>query len=205
MRIQRNARDVLNIRDSFSQFAYATHMGREKRTWANAQQREWIEKKRRYRRGKAVQAARLYATAFLVMIGTFCLVFFWPASNETGAAAIPPASQFSCQVSRITDGDTLRCADGTRVRLHAVAARESDGSCRRGHPCPSASASDATAKLSELANGLTLQCEQTGISHNRVVAICRNEANVEINCAMIESGTAVIWPRYNKERAICGR
>ncbi|MBB4642644.1 thermonuclease family protein [Rhizorhapis suberifaciens] len=180
-------------------------MGREKRSWANAHYREWREKKRRSRRGKRMGEVRLYATAFLLMVGTFCLVFFWPAGKGASVAAIPSANQFSCKVSRITDGDTLRCADGTRVRLHAVAARESDGSCKPGHPCPTASASEATATLSALASGQTLQCEQTGTSYNRVVAICRDEANIEINCAMIESGTALVWPRYNQERAICRR
>jgi endonuclease YncB( thermonuclease family) len=58
--------------------------------------------------------------------------------------------------------------------------------------------------LSQLADGQTLACEQTGTSYSRVVAICRNEANIEINCAMVESGTALIWPKYNAQRALCG-
>jgi endonuclease YncB( thermonuclease family) len=51
--------------------------------------------------------------------------------------------------------------------------------------------------------GQTLQCSQTGTSYDRVTAICRNEAKVEINCAMVRSGTAVIWPRFNAEQPIC--
>lgn len=174
-------------------------MGRDRRrTWASQRHRE-------YREQRPAASVRLYVAAFLVMVGTFCLVFFWPSSPFWGQSSAPLAvrGDFSCQVSSITDGDTLRCADGTRVRLHAVAARESDETCRSGHPCPSASAAAATAKLAELADGQTLRCDRTGSSYERAVAICWNEADVEINCAMVESGTALVWPRYNAERAIC--
>ena len=114
-----------------------------------------------------------------------------------------PADRFLCDVSSITDGDTLRCSDGTRVRLHAVAARESDETCKPGHPCPSASAASATATLAQLASGQTLQCEQTGTSYNRVTAVCWNQQNTEINCAMVNSGTTVVWPKFNNQRPIC--
>jgi endonuclease YncB( thermonuclease family) len=146
---------------------------------------------------------QIYSFAALLAVATFCVVFFWPTSQPSEAAALSSAGRFTCNVSSITDGDTLRCADGTRIRLHAVAARESDETCKVGHPCPSASAASATAKLTEFASGQTLQCEQTGTSYNRVTAVCWNEANTEINCAMIQSGTAVIWPKFNDQRAIC--
>lgn len=128
---------------------------------------------------------------------------FWPgASISLADRAVPPGT-FACRVSSITDGDTFRCSDGTRVRLHAVAARENDETCSPGHPCSSASAAAATAKLTELALGQTLQCEQTGMSYDRITAICKNEDSVEINCAMVASGTTVIWPRYDQQRHIC--
>lgn len=183
---------------------------RPHRTWANGHHRERQQKKQLYKRKRQFATAKIYALAALLFAGTFFAVFFWPDIKErlaviTPSPLAPPqlASSFECRVSSITDGDTLRCSDGTRVRLHAVAARESDETCRPGHPCPSASGAAATAMLVTLASGQTLQCEQTGTTYNRVAAICRNEANTEINCAMIKSGTAVIWPRYNAEHSIC--
>lgn len=137
-----------------------------------------------------------------MVLAALLLVWWWPAVRPLQASA-QDNGQFACEVSSITDGDTLRCADGTRVRLHAVAARERDESCSSGHPCPSASGAAATAVLRQLAAGQGLQCVRTGVSYNRVTAICRNEVGVEINCAMVQSGTAVIWPRYNAERPIC--
>ena len=145
-----------------------------------------------------------YAVIAMLFVAVFCAVFFWPTGSASMAEPLVSSSGFQCQVSSITDGDTLRCADGTRVRLHAVAAREKDETCSPGHPCPAASGASATAKLAELASGQTLRCEQTGTSYNRVTAICRNEANVEINCAMVQSGTTVIWPKFNDQRRICG-
>lgn len=71
--------------------------------------------------------------------------------------------------------------------------------------CATASGAAATATLRELAGGQGLQCRRTGTSYNRVTAICSNEAGVEINCAMVKSGTAVIWPRYNSQMPICQR
>lgn len=122
---------------------------------------------------------------------------------ETGSAAAVIADQFACDVAYVNDGDTLRCEDRTRIRLHAVAAREADETCSPGHPCPTASAASATAELRRLAANRTITCERIGQSYNRITAICWTPANVEINCAMIRSGTTVMWDRFNQERAIC--
>lgn len=214
------------------------------------QQRRLYDKRARsngWQRPKERQfpAWAVYAAAAVLMVGTFCAVFFWPSDQPPKTASIPlsappapapsyvattnpkmgivgsrseaaartevaypsvkdPASdRFLCDVSSITDGDTLRCVDGTRIRLHAVAARESDETCKPGHPCPSASAASATAMLSQLASGQTLQCEQTGTSYGRVTAVCWNQRNTEINCAMVNSGTTVVWPKFNVQRPIC--
>ncbi|MDQ3458591.1 MAG: hypothetical protein M3498_04675, partial [Deinococcota bacterium] len=64
------------------------------------------------------------------------------------AACVPaPASQqqvsrgepFTCTPTRVWDGDgPIWCAEGPRIRLAGIAAREMDGSCSPGHPCPAA-------------------------------------------------------------------
>lgn len=168
-------------------------------------QRNWNSKRWKASRQRASDWA-FYRLGGLLVVAVFVFIVFWPSRNPaTGlAASSTPFSGFQCQVASITDGDTLRCQDGTRIRLHAVAARESDETCSVGHPCPSASAASATAKLRELASEQTLQCEQTGTSYNRVTAICRNQSNVEINCAMVRSGTTLIWPKFNEQQRICG-
>lgn len=109
---------------------------------------------------------------------------------------------FSCTVASIADGDTLRCLERddegrpVRVRLAGIAAREVDGSCSAGHPCPLASAQDATAELVRLAAGETLTCTSTGSTYGRIAAFCVTSAGVDLSCAMVASGTALRWERY---------
>lgn len=142
--------------------------------------------------------------AFGVMLATAAFWMVTGDEEKVAEGAVASKSRFSCSVAYVNDGDTLRCADGTRVRLHAVAARESDESCSSGHPCPAASAASAKAELERLVAGSTISCSQTGRSYNRVTAICWTPAEVEVNCAMIRSGTTVVWERFDRERRICG-
>ena len=155
-----------------------------------------------------------FAVAILAMMAAiFVAVLLWPSDliRLVGGEGSPqavvsldrPDSRFYCQVAYVNDGDTFRCEDGTRVRLHAVAARESDETCSPGHPCPQASAASATAALRALISGQTLSCEKTGASYNRITAICWMPTHQEVNCAMVRSGTTVVWDRFNRQRAIC--
>lgn len=126
-----------------------------------------------------------------------------PAASEAAALTRQPETDFECAVAYVNDGDTLRCKDGTRVRLHAVAAREADETCSPGHPCPAASGASATARLNQLVEGKVLRCEQTGRSFNRVTAVCWTPAHEEVNCAMVRSGTTLVWDSFNRQRPLC--
>lgn len=161
----------------------------------------------RFRRSPKTQSKRSKSTfvgAVVLIAGVaFFATLMWPRSADLVSAEVSgPTYDFVCDVAHVNDGDTLRCQDGMRVRLHAIAARETDGSCSPGHPCPAASASMSRAALTELA-GRRMTCIQTGTSYERVTAICRNASNVEINCAMVERGAALVWDRFNRQRAIC--
>ncbi|WP_396592821.1 thermonuclease family protein [Brevundimonas sp. R86498] len=146
--------------------------------------------------------ALVAAVAFVGMLNA--PVTSGAAAPEAGTPGEAAPARFDCDVAAITDGDTLRCADGTRVRLHALAARERDETCSPGHPCPEASGAAATAALRRLAGGQALSCERTGRSYERITAVCWTRAGEEINCAMLRSGTVVVWDRYNRQRPLCG-
>lgn len=152
---------------------------------------------RRYGRVVALVAAVAFVGTLYVPLTSGAA-----APEETPGGAAP--GRFACDVASITDGDTLRCGDGTRVRLHALAARERDETCSPGHPCPEASGAAATAALRRLAGGQAIRCERTGRSYERITAVCWTPAGVEINCAMLRSGTVVVWDRYNRQRPLCG-
>jgi endonuclease YncB( thermonuclease family) len=147
---------------------------------------------------KAAMLASLGLVGLLTLAGTS-----GSCSDAAGAgAAGPDADIFTCTVASVTDGDTFRCsetdADGRqiRIRLSGVSAREADGSCSPGHPCPAVSAEAAAAQLRHLALGQRLACEANGTSYRRVAAFCRTADGTDLSCAMVESGTAERWDRY---------
>lgn len=118
--------------------------------------------------------------------------------------AMVAASLFTCTVVKVHDGDgPIWCAEGPKVRLTAVAARELDGTCSAGHPCPAASGQQARQALWKLARGQVLRCEKTGTSYGRVTAWCWRRDGVELNCAMVRSGTALRWEKFDRQRRMC--
>lgn len=172
-----------------------------------------VSRFRRWPKGRAKGSkAKFVGTVIVVAGAAFLATLMWPRSTDLvlsrGGGDLVSAQDsgwaydFACDVAYVNDGDTLRCRDGTRVRLHAIAARETDGSCSPGHTCTTASASMSTAALTQLA-GRRITCIQTGTSYQRVTAICRNASGVEINCAMVRSGTTLVWERFHQQQPIC--
>lgn len=140
------------------------------------------------------------ATAMAAM---FAVIFFWP--HNAGAA-----ETFTCTVTKVHDGDgPIWCAETDsegkpiKIRLQAIAARELDETCSPGHPCPDASGAEARQALAKLALGHTLRCEATGTSYSRVTAWCWRGDGVELNCAMVESGTALRWAKFDRAGRLC--
>lgn len=168
-----------------------------------------IRPKRRRRSGRV----RFVVATFAMMGAIFTAVLLLPTSDPFCALEGVATDQlkthqehtdrFPCKVAYVNDGDTFRCADSTRIRLHAVAARESDETCSPGHPCPSATAASATATLRSLVFGRTLSCVKVGTSYSRITAICWTPDDHEVNCAMIRSGTTLVWDRFNRQTPIC--
>lgn len=153
------------------------------------------------RRGSFIaswQFAPGFASALGVMGGSV-----YVASSMLRPTVIPPNS-FTCTVTKVHDGDgPIWCAEGPKVRLHAVAARELDETCSPGHPCPDASGADARRALQKLAGGQRLRCEATGTSYDRITAWCWREDGVELNCAMVKAGQALRWEKFDRDRRMC--
>src|SRR3546814_3019227 len=64
---------------------------------------------------------------------------------------VPAGQTFLCTPTRVWDGDgPVWCAEGPRIRLAGIAARESDGTCRSNQPCPDAPAQAARDALVEI-------------------------------------------------------
>lgn len=122
---------------------------------------------------------------------------------------------FACTPVAVWDGDgPVHCAEGPRIRLSGIAARETDGSCRRGHPCPDVSPEAAKAALVSLVGkpvgtgrhghtlvrGPTMRCTSTGSAGgNRTGAWCISPIGGDLSCAMVRGGWAARWDRYWKD------
>lgn len=129
-------------------------------------------------------------------------------------AVVAAGQSFTCTPVRVWDGDgPIWCAEGPRIRLSGIAAREMDGSCSKGHPCPSASAEQARDALvrylgeptgkSEhghiIVKGPPLKCSSVGAAGGkRTAAWCASPKHGDLSCAMAKSGYAAKWPKYWK-------
>ena len=129
---------------------------------------------------------------------------------------VPAGEAFACTPTRVWDGDgPLWCAEGPRVRLSGIAAREMDGTCSDKQPCPDATAIAARDALVRLvgrkANGTsaqghilvtgpTLQCRSVGgAGGSRTAAWCVSPVHGDLSCAMVATGTTLRWNRYWKD------
>lgn len=134
--------------------------------------------------------------------------------------ALLAGALFACHPVSVWDGDgPVRCAEGARIRLRGIAAREIDGTCRRNQPCPRASgvaARDALVRLLGGARGVSrdghvlvqgpaLTCRSFGADdYRRTVAACALPDGRDLGCALVRARVAVRWRRYGGD-AICER
>jgi endonuclease YncB( thermonuclease family) len=122
--------------------------------------------------------------------------------------SIIAAAAFICTPIAVWDGDgPVWCQEGPKIRIANISARELDGSCRRGHPCPRASGIDARDALVRLLGGptgrwdtghievrsRTMHCSALGDSYGRTVASCTLADGRDLAQAMIATGTVARW------------
>ena len=155
----------------------------------------------------------------LMRLGTLRAMAMLTAMLLLLAPVVAAGSAFICTPTRVWDGDgPLWCAEGPRIRLAGIAAREIDGSCKDGHPCPAESgpaARDALVALVGrpvgrsreghiLVRGTPLRCVSEGSGKGeRTAAWCWTGDGVQINCAMVSGGHALRWAIYDRGRKLC--
>lgn len=127
---------------------------------------------------------------------------------------VPEGQMFRCTPTAVWDGDgPIWCAEGPKVRIAGIAAREMDGSCRPNQPCPSIDAIEARDRLVSLLGGshgvmreghiivhsATMICRSDGSAGgSRTAAWCISPAFGDLSCAVVRAGGALRWPRYWK-------
>ena len=132
----------------------------------------------------------------------------------TALQIVAAGTTFTCTPTRVWDGDgPIWCAEGPRIRLAGIAAREADGTCRPNQPCPRASATAARDRLVELigrpigrsreghvlVRGEPMECTSVGSAGgSRTAAWCVQPDGLDLSCAMVEEGLALRWQRYGR-------
>ena len=135
------------------------------------------------------------------------------------ASIVATGTSFACTPTRVWDGDgPIWCAEGPKIRLAAIAAREIDETCKLGHPCPKASGRAARDHLVTLVgkargrskeghvlvSGKALRCTSRGSGKGeRTAVVCVTTAGINLNCAMIRSGYALRWAEFDRRRDLC--
>jgi hypothetical protein len=137
---------------------------------------------------------------------------FLPTAPIAKSQVFPAGQRFACTPVAVWDGDgPIWCAEGPKVRIAGVAAREMDGSCAPGHPCPRVGALEARDRLVRLLGGprgmrpeghiivraATMTCvSDGGAGGSRTAAWCTSPAFGDLSCAVVRGGGAVRWGRY---------
>lgn len=132
------------------------------------------------------------------------------------ASAIADGKAFTCTPTHVWDADgPIWCAEGPHVRLHGIAAREMDGTCRPGHPCPRMGPIEAriilVTLLRPVRTGITstghvaiseapaLSCVSYGDAKgNRTAARCRTRNGLDLSCSLIKAKAAAEWRRFSR-------
>lgn len=138
--------------------------------------------------------ARLLTMATLALLGVG-IAGSLILSEQTLAYISEDSEQIRCNSPRITDGDTLRCG-GHKIRLAGIDAPEMKGHCRYGRKCTDGDPEKAKQHLKMISRG-AISCEPLGKDYyGRTLALCQNDRNEDLSCAMIEAGQAI--RRYTK-------
>lgn len=128
---------------------------------------------------------------------------------------IPALALFICTPIAVYDGDgPVWCAEGPKIRLAGIAAREMDGTCRDNQPCPTVSAKQSRDYLVSLVGkrtgslatghitvvGPAMRCISTGSAGGgRTGAWCDSPKVGDLSCVMVKAGMALRWERFWKK------
>jgi endonuclease YncB( thermonuclease family) len=143
-------------------------------------------------------------TGFLIRFAIAIIGWNFLPPEDAPAQVVPAGRTFQCTPTAVWDGDgPVWCAEGPKVRIAGVAAREMDGTCRSNQPCPQVGAVDARDRRGTLPEGhivvrsAAMTCLSDGSAGgSRTAAWCRSPAIGDLSCAVVRAGGVVPWARY---------
>lgn len=114
------------------------------------------------------------------------------------AAAVTLGPVQACEAPVASDGDTIRCADGTRIRMSGIDAPEMPGHCRRGRVCaPGDPVRSRDSLRAAIATGpITYRAISVRDPYGRTIALVYN-GSVNLSCHQIASQNAIYVQRWD--------
>jgi endonuclease YncB( thermonuclease family) len=98
------------------------------------------------------------------------------AAPLAAAPIVTAGKAFRCTTVAVWDGDgPIWCAEGPKIRLAGLAAREHDESCNVYQPCPQASGLAARNRLVALLGGSKGKLRTGHIAVHGTTLLCRSE------------------------------
>jgi endonuclease YncB( thermonuclease family) len=118
----------------------------------------------------------------------------------------------TCTPVLIYDADTLTCADGAKLRVAGVNARELKGApCPRDFPCPAMSAVQARQVTVRLLGATVIGSRPTGHlvvrapairywpvdrNRDRIVARVTTASGGDLRCSLVAARAVADWPKF---------
>jgi hypothetical protein len=114
---------------------------------------------------------RVIAIASIIVVSNALGLLAAKAVEIVGAG-----KSFKCTPIAVWDGDgPIWCAEGPRIRISGVAAREMDGTCRANQPCPAVGAIEARDRVVKLFGGATGELNTGHITVKSATMTCISE------------------------------
>lgn len=103
-----------------------------------------------------------------------------------------------CIAAHAIDGDTLRCADGVRIRVQGIEANELHRPGCHLPVCPIVTGADGRRWMEATVGGKDLRYEPVGKSYRRITAWVTLPSGRDLSCEAIRAGVAVRWEKFDR-------
>jgi len=120
------------------------------------------------------------------------------------AATVMASALLTCTAPVVTDGDSIRCGDGTRLRLAGIDAPDKPAYCAtRSRVCTIKQWTASRASLVKATRGQTVRYRHVGRDkYGRTVALVYVRAR-NLSCMQINSGNAEFKRAWNGNLLNC--
>lgn len=107
-----------------------------------------------------------------------------------------------CAAALAVDGDTIRCQDGTRIRIAGVEANEMRGGCHLP-ACPTMPGTVAKARMQAIVGGQNVTYVARRRTWGRVEGSVQLPDGRDLACETLRIGITVRWEKFWPKGKVC--